>query len=326
MPSEALSTRPMRPDPPLQVWLLCDDRPGHHSQLQGIAEALARLTDVQTHWLPVSRHGTNWRQVLRRHYHGPRPDTSDHNAPDIAIAAGHRTHRELLALRRAMRCFCCVLMSPTLPLRSFDAVIAPRHDGLREHPRLLITEGVLNPVPPQHRIDPERGLILIGGESAHYRFNAEGIVHSIRALCQRFAGIHWRASNSRRTPPALLDALCEARLPNLELFDYRSTEAGWISAELGQCAQVWVSEDSVSMLYEALSAGACTGLLPVPSRRPGRVQRGVQWLLESGQLNRLERVLAGDAPKPPATPLREAERAARWLLSRWQLAAAAVDG
>jgi hypothetical protein len=44
-----------------------------------------------------------------------------------------------------------------------------------------------------------------------------------------------------------------------------------------------VTEDSVSMIYKALTAGAATGLLAVPRRRLGRVGTGLHRLVESEQ-------------------------------------------
>ena len=50
---------------------------------------------------------------------------------------------------------------------------------------------------------------------------------------------------------------------------------------LQECGVVWVSEDSVSMVYEALTAGAFTGLLEVPAgKSKSRVNTPVRHLLE----------------------------------------------
>jgi len=50
---------------------------------------------------------------------------------------------------------------------------------------------------------------------------------------------------------------------------------------LCEADEVWVSEDSVSMIYEALSSGARVGLLPVPRLKPNsRVLRGIDELIE----------------------------------------------
>lgn len=314
MPAEMASSGPL----PAQLWMFHDERPGHLSQLRGLARALEALCAPGIHWLPAHQRGSGWLDVLARRYRGPRPAGNASAAPDIAVGAGHGTHRELLALRRSHGCFCCVLMRPSLPLRCFDAVIAPRHDALAEGPGVLATEGSLNAIEPQGPIDPRSGLILIGGDSQHHRFDVQAMQRSVTALCQRFDQLHWQLSDSRRTPAGFLDGLREVRPPNLQLHSHRETDADWVKRQLHRSAQVWVSEDSVSMLYEALSAGACTGLLPVPARHPGRVQQGVEGLLARGLLNRLDQVLCGAQPVPPAAPLREAERAAGWLLARWQ--------
>jgi hypothetical protein len=64
-------------------------------------------------------------------------------------------------------------------------------------------------------------------------------------------------------------------------------------------------------LYEALSAGAATGLLPVPRRRSSRPSRGVDALLASRQVMAFGRWAEGAALPRLAVSLNEAERSAR---------------
>ena len=44
-------------------------------------------------------------------------------------------------------------------------------------------------------------------------------------------------------------------------------------AQVARSAQAWVTEDSVSMVYESLPAGAATGLLAVPRQGETRTAR-----------------------------------------------------
>jgi uncharacterized protein len=92
----------------------------------------------------------------------------------------------------------------------------------------------------------------------------------------------------------------------------------WLPARLARTAQVWVTEDSASMVYEALSAGAPTGVLPVPRRgRGGRVAAGVEALRAEGLVTSYEDWRAGRPLAACDPPLAEAARCAAWIAERW---------
>jgi len=79
-----------------------------------------------------------------------------------------------------------------------------------------------------------------------------------------------------------------------------------------------VTEDSVSMVYEALSSGARVGLLPVPrSKQDTRVLRGLDQLVEAGFVTPYARWLKTRTLTPPPEPLQEAARCAHVVLTRF---------
>lgn len=296
----------------LATWLLTDGRPGHEAQLRGLAQAISRRQPTDLRWVKVADRRVSWLDLLRGHY----PDLAHTPAPRLAIAAGHGTHRELLALGRASACMTCVLMRPSLPLWCFDAAIIPRHDGPPQNARVLATSGVLNPIAPASSPDETHGLIMLGGPSRHFDFPLDRLCHQVASLCAHFPAMRWTATTSRRTPEGVAGALRARGAANLQVVDHNNTGVDWVEQMLGQCSQAWITEDSVSMVYEALTAGIATGVIPLPAARAGRLQRGLGELHRTGMLNRLEDVLAGRHPEPPAHPLQEADRAAEWLLRR----------
>ena len=296
----------------LSIWLLSDGKPGHEAQLRGLAQALERRPSLALTWVDVASLSVSWTDLLR----GRCPGLTSAQTPRLAIAAGHASHRLLLTLRRASGCMACVLMRPSLPLCCFDAAIVPRHDRPRRSPRVLVTDGALNPVLPASHPDSCSGLILLGGPSRHFQFPLRDVCRQVVALCTRFPEIHWTASTSRRSPADVATTLGALELPNLETVEHSKTPSGWVADKLSRCGQAWITEDSVSMVYEALSAGVATGLIALPARHRGRLQRGLRELRQRNMLNRLDAVIAGQHPAPPPQPLQEAERAADWLLQR----------
>ncbi|NIP97883.1 MAG: hypothetical protein GWO24_32430, partial [Akkermansiaceae bacterium] len=90
-------------------------------------------------------------------------------------------------------------------------------------------------------------------------------------------GLQWNLTNSRRTPAGFLDQL--AALP-LQIHPCDETGPDWLPQQLLTAREVWVTEDSMSMIYEALTARARVGLLAMPRKsRRGRIVRGLDQLV-----------------------------------------------
>lgn len=62
---------------------------------------------------------------------------------------------------------------------------------------------------------------------------------------------------------------------------------GWVARHLAHASAAWVSQDSVSMVYEALGSGAPVGILSVPRRhgsRKSRILSGLETLEKEGMV------------------------------------------
>lgn len=297
---------------PLEILVLGDGKPGHLNQSFGLAEALARRTPVRHRKLTLD-HRLGLRECWRLYRHAPEP------RPDLVLAAGHRTHLALLAITRGADIPGVLLMKPSLPARLFDLCLVPRHDlgGREPGPDTIATLGALNRVPPPGDDPRQGGLILIGGPSKSHDWDGEAIRRMVSAIVAERGQLAWRATDSRRTPGGVLAALTEA-CPALLSFPHGETGRDWLPQHLARAEEVWVTADSVSMIYEALSSGARVGVLPVPARQAGgRVARGIDELVRQGYLTRFEDRTPGEALPPPPSVPREADRCARIVLERF---------
>ena len=97
----------------------------------------------------------------------------------------------------------------------------------------------------------------------------------------------------------------------------RNTPPGWAMAQVARSAQAWVTEDSVSMVYESLTAGAATGLLAVPRLGETRITAGVAELQREGFVTTFADWQRDGALHAPPGRLAEADRIAEIVLSRW---------
>lgn len=117
-------------------------------------------------------------------------------------------------------------------------------------------------------------------------------------------------------PAALLDEIRQC-LPAVEVYSYQETPPDWLPAKLAAADTVWVTEDSVSMTYEALSSGARVGLLPAPRLMPSaRVLRGLEELAADGFLTTFAGWQQTHQLYAPPTTLREADRCAAEVIGR----------
>ena len=181
----------------------------------------------------------------------------------------------------------------------------------------------------------ESGLLLIGGPSAAHDWSDEQMLAQIVAITSGDASIRWKLTTSRRTPLSFVSKLAfMSKLPVLSTGTFAARRAGgtianlesvphpetttdqWVPQQLAKAAQVWVSEDSVSMVYEALTSGAAVGVLAVPEHRHGRVAAGMKTLIETGWATRFADWQPGCRLAPPPTPLDEARRCAEIVFRR----------
>ncbi len=293
----ALSTR--RP-----VMAVHDGSAGHRSQVLGLAQAVAEGSER-----PV----LEW-DLSRR---GPRPT----EPPALVVCVGRagRAGRSI-ATRSGAPCIC--LMNPGWLNRwRFDLVVAPRHDGLSPSPRVLLTEGALNLVRPAREPQPDHALVLIGGPSRHHRWDGPALVRRLHQLIDHSRHLRFTISSSRRTPVETegdLERLAASEPTRITFAPVATTSRSWVVDRFQHCSIAWVTQDSVSMVYEALSAGASLGLLEVPlAGAPGRVPRGIAALVERGWAVWSHHVIAGASLPRGVPPLQETTRVADEVLRRW---------
>ena len=297
----------------LTVWQLGDGKPGHENQSLGLIEAIGRVRACEHHRIDISDARNFWSR-----WKSARKQAEALPPADLIIGAGHATHFALWCLRRFSGAKTVLLMKPSLPMGFFDLCIAPRHDfptGFVDGENLLLTDGAINRVVVG---EGERSgkLILLGGPSKNHGWDAEGMMKSLGELAKEG---DWQLTDSRRTPEGFVDRI-RTELPQIRIHPHTETGPDWLPQVLQQVEEVWVSEDSVSMTYEALSSGAKVGLLPVPrEREEARVLRGLDRLLKKQQLTTLSTWLESSRQLDEAKPLREADRCADLLLDRLSL-------
>jgi mitochondrial fission protein ELM1 len=304
----------------LTIWRFTDGKRGHENQSLGLGEALCRLTPCRVETLPSTG---GWLNIFNWLV-GRFPAGENLPKPDLIIGAGHATHWPMLAARRTHGGKIAVLMKPSLPLLWFDWVLMPEHD-LPSHPHpnpppsrgrgyVWATQGPINRIQPSSTRNTQMGLMLIGGPSGEYGWSETALLKQIHLIALHQPEITWQLTTSRRTPTGFLDNLARLDLANVKTVAHDEVGADWLPTQLTQAAQVWVTPDSASMVYEALTSGAAVGCFELPFAKPGRVARGLEKLVRDNRLSTFAEWERSGKLQPNHQPLNEAERCARQLL------------
>lgn len=243
------------------IWRFIDGKVGHEKQTASLIlelEKSIRITVVDCH-SSIAKIVRSFFLGIENSYGLPKPD--------IIIGAGHRTHLSMILARFKYGGQSVVIMKPTLPYSFFDFCLVPRHDNPPKHNNILLTEGpFISVIEPSPEKDSKKGLFLIGGPNKHLSWSDDGIISQIEEITKNEvnSNLNWSLTTSRRTPSSFLNKFSKLSLKGIRTFPFGCTEPGWIEKQLAKSGQTWVTQDSASMINEALSFGNNTGIIELP--------------------------------------------------------------
>lgn len=295
------------------MWIFHDSRPGHLSQLEGLVNRLAFHVNCETRWFDVNKQ----KLTLLNFFYAPKY-LKNITKPELIIGAGHSTHLSVLIAGFKFKAFTTIIMKPSLPIWLFDAIICPKHDGLKDTKRTLTTFGPMNKIDIQEKNLAKNKtikLMLIGGDSKHYHFDSAQIIEQIKQICFEQARDQWILSNSPRTPQDMNNLLKQLDLPNLSFHDYQQNDIGKLQDILPKTQFTWVTPDSMSMIFEALTADSQVGLFNCKPKNTKRIVTQVKRLIDESHVVDFEH--KGNAHGIKTEIPWEADRAALWLLNRF---------
>lgn len=321
------SSNPSDGRKPLQVVSFWDGRLGHEKQTRGVLAALAKLTTIEevartVHPLTRAERTRSWLSFLSALVRPVLPEP-DKNPADLIIGTGSATHIPMLLFKKkCARARVVTCMTPDFPLRGrMDLCFVPRHDRQKLRDNIFETIGPPNNVAYTDTHDQHKGLILVGGvDPKSHHWDSEALVDQVKTLVKKGPDFRWTISSSPRTPPETLGKLEDlaVRIGGVEFFNSLNTPAGWIEQQYLQNFTVWVTADSVSMVYEALTAGCRVAILPVRWRRKdNKFQQSLDFLRANNYVTPYDNWLTAGHFTATGVRLDEASRCAQELLRRW---------
>ncbi|MGL4675938.1 MAG: ELM1/GtrOC1 family putative glycosyltransferase [Wohlfahrtiimonas sp.] len=261
------------------IYCITDGKIGHFRQSEGLAKALQQLKpneyDIQT----LSKFSL-WQ--LLKSFGGCAEKIQ---SKSVVIGAGHRAHFSLLYCKWKYRSKSIVIMKPSLPKSWFDYCIVPRHDGLLEQGNVLVTEGAMNALSLMSVNKENQILILIGGPSSACEWQDEDIYEKLLQKLQ-FVDINTKIilSTSRRTSADFIRKLPQNILDKVELIDFKDIDASWLPEQLLKSKEAWVTSESISMIYEALSAGCLVKTIDVIGLK-GKIAQNLEHVVSDNKVN-----------------------------------------
>jgi mitochondrial fission protein ELM1 len=291
----------------LIVWWFRERQSEQDGQVRGLLKALEAYAVLRIYAAPVVDSWKAWRFALHRYY-----PAAELPAPDILIGVGRDTHWSMLAARWARGGRIVTLCKPRLPRWWFNLCVVPAHAGGRNSKRVIATRGVLPPPSAAHPKAAATGLILIGGPNPHYRWSDEEMLGRIGEILARHPDHRWYVVTTTHTPAETERRVQALSAPAVFAMAHHETDPKWLLARIQDAEQVWVSEDQLAVIYQALTAGAAVGVLPVPRTKPSREVAALEGLVVF-----FPQWQSGTPLQAPQPPFNESARCAAEIHQRW---------
>jgi mitochondrial fission protein ELM1 len=294
------------------VWWFRGHLSQYESQIRGLLKALEAQRPLQVHAAPVIGTWKVWRSIFRRYY--PAAELPD---PDILIGAGRETRWAMLAARWARGGRIVTLSKPPWTRWWFDLCIAPSYEGAHTSKRIIATRGLLSVPGAPHSKVAGTGLMVIGGPALQYRWSDDELIAQISEILARHPDSRWYLTTTLQTPAETERRLQGLSGQNVFCIPHPEVDPKWLSSRIQDAEQIWLTEDNLSVIYQALTAGAAVGVLSIPRRKLDQEVADLEGLVVF-----FPDWQAGTALHAPQPPFNESARCATEIVQRWLISAA----
>jgi uncharacterized protein len=250
-----------------KITAILDGSPGHEKQTEGIIRALSKYGCVEITRVKIKKtflsEIVSWLKVLM----GFCWKNQKNQDIDFVMGTGTHTHPHVIKMGNASgaKKIICMFPAPFL-IRMFDLCFVPNHDRPGPGENIFLTVGPPNISENKQIHRKDTGLILVGGvdEKSHV-WDSDKICGYIEQIVSESVTLNWTISSSPRTPREMETKISRfaAGRENVSFFRFADTQKGWVEKQYDISGRVWVTADSLSMVYEALTAGCATGIIPV---------------------------------------------------------------
>jgi mitochondrial fission protein ELM1 len=266
----------------LRILHITDGRPGHYHLAEGVIAALGRIKKLETNTLLIKRRlivpGRYLRMLVTSSWCSPDQllsmgygiDAETLSPADLIVSSGGETLPVNLAAKRLLNAENIFVGSRRgVDVDEFSLIISSyeRHQGTSRHlvtlkPSALDPDALGRPVHvPTFSADNPPSLIglLVGGDSGLFKYRDEEWLRlfDFAREVSRSWGARWLISTSPRTPQQIAQAafdLAKDKDVVADFIDYKLAGPGTLSKIFSRADVIMCSEDSSSMISEAVWA------------------------------------------------------------------------
>jgi len=234
------------------IWLYYDGKKGHEKQSEAFLESLSKKIEIKIYKIKALSVTKNLFYFFFRKFDKKKLLPK----PDFLIGTGHKTHLNLLFDKKYYGGKTVVIMKPSLSLNFFDLCIIPSHDLSKNYKNTIATFGPINNLRGATNKNKNKGLILLGGLSKHFEWCNNEVAEHISNIIFENNSIDITIFNSRRTPKNFLNLLKRKLKKPIEIIRYKDKDSDLITKKMENAQYIWVTEDSLSMIYESIAVGS----------------------------------------------------------------------
>ena len=292
------------------VWILTAHKPGHTTQVRGLADALGWPYTTKTlHFRGLTNLQKNLvgtRRATRFGLDATRSDSFGPPWPDLILTAGWRPTRVARWIQQqsgGRTQLVLVGRKGSRPAHPTDVSVVCTHFRLPPHPRRIETLAPLTQVHPErlrqgaeqwrHLVQDTphpRIMLLVGGATARYQLDpqiARKMGADVCVFAERVNGKVF-ATTSRRTGKAATEALIAGLGSSHFVYTWQPHQPD--NPYMGYLALadvLIVTGESESMLAEAATTDTPLYIYPLPERPNDMVGRCKEWVLKQARAKRL---------------------------------------
>lgn len=284
----------------INIWLILDGKIGHDKQSECLVKALQEFVDIE-----ITKIESKFFKLF---------NFTSIKKPDLIIGAGHATHLHILFSKILNGGKTVVIMKPSLPYSWFDLCLIPKHDCVPEKKGIFLTNGAINNIENERKHNNTKGLIVIGGKSKHFSWDNQSVIGQIYSIIHKYPKIKFKIATSRRTPIDFIDHLDENFKKNIPVFEYKKVKKNWFVEEAKLSKYAWVTEDSISMIYELIASGSNVSPISLDKKYDSKISIEISRMINAGLINTYD----GTRKKINSASLNnEAKRCASFILNEW---------
>jgi mitochondrial fission protein ELM1 len=195
------------------------------------------------------------------------------------VGTGSLTYYMVKILADELKAKSVVMMLPSGYKCDFDLIFAQAHDNPPTKPNIIITPANFAYTQPQAIYTPTKQsiAIIVGGDNKHIKLTKTLLASQLQQIKQQFSEYEIAITTSPRTSQEISDMV-----ESME-FDYSVIYAknpiNPISDFVCKCEYVFITQDSTSMISEAISCGkACVEILTANSTQDNKYTQMLQQL------------------------------------------------